>query len=105
MKSTYDVEQLKEIIEKEDKKTYSFYMYYDENTGFIYKIEILKNSENYIRSSFIKRKYLIILLSFIFVLLIILGHYIFVSITYVPRAEILMENSIEENFIKENNTI
>ena len=51
-----------------------------------------------------KRKYLIILLSFIFVLLIILGHY-FVSITYVPRAEILMENSIEENFIKENNTI
>ena len=52
-----------------------------------------------------KRKYLIILLSFIFVLLIILGHYIFVSITYVPRAEILMENSIEENFIKENNTI
>ena len=44
MKSTYDVEQLKEIIEKEDKKTYSFYMYYDENTGFIYKIEILKNS-------------------------------------------------------------
>lgn len=52
-----------------------------------------------------KRKYLIILLSFIFVLLIILGHYIFVSITYVPRAKILMENSIEENFIKENNTI
>lgn len=52
-----------------------------------------------------KRKYLIILLSFIFVLLIILGHYIFVSITYVPRAEILMENSIEENFIKENKTI
>lgn len=44
MKSTYDVKQLKEIIEKEDKKTYSFYMYYDENTGFIYKIEILKNS-------------------------------------------------------------
>ena len=44
MKSTYDVEQLKEIIEKEDKKTYTFYMYYDENTGFIYKIEILKNS-------------------------------------------------------------
>ena len=34
-----------------------------------------------------KRKYLIILLSFIFVLLIILGHYIFVSITYVPRAD------------------
>ena len=33
MKSTYDV-----------KKKYSFYMYYDENTGFIYKIEILKNS-------------------------------------------------------------
>lgn len=52
-----------------------------------------------------KRKYLIILLSFIFVLLIILGHYIFVSITYVPRAEMLMKNSIEENFIKENNTI
>ncbi len=52
-----------------------------------------------------KRKYLIILLSLIFVLLIILGHYIFVSITYVPRAEILMENSIEENFIKENKTI
>ena len=49
-----------------------------------------------------KRKYLIILLSFIFVLLIILGHYIFVSITYVPRAEILMENSIEENNIIEN---
>ena len=48
-----------------------------------------------------KRKYLIILLSFIFVLLIILGHYIFVYITYVPRAEILMENSIEEKFIKE----
>lgn len=44
MKSTYDVKQLKEIIEKEDKKIYSFYMYYDENTGFIYKIEILKNS-------------------------------------------------------------
>ena len=52
-----------------------------------------------------KRKYLIILWSLIFVLLIILGHYIFVSITYVSRAEILMENSIEENFIKENNTI
>ena len=52
-----------------------------------------------------KRKYLIILWSLIFVLLIILGHYIFVSITYVPRAEMLMENSIEENFIKENNTI
>lgn len=52
-----------------------------------------------------KRKYLIILLSLIFVLLIILGHYIFVSITYVPRTEMLMENSIEENFIKENNTI
>lgn len=52
-----------------------------------------------------KRKYLIILLSLIFVLLIILGHYIFASITYVPRAEMLMENSIEENFIKENNTI
>lgn len=52
-----------------------------------------------------KRKYLIILLSLIFVLLIILWHYIFVSITYVPRAEMLMENSIEENFIKENNTI
>ena len=49
-----------------------------------------------------KRKYLIILWSLIFVLLIILGHYIFVSITYVPRAEMLMENSIEENFIKEN---
>ena len=29
MKSTYDVKQLKEIIEKEDKKIYSFYMYYD----------------------------------------------------------------------------
>ena len=52
-----------------------------------------------------KRKYLRILWSLIFVLLIILGHYIFVSITYVPRAEMLMENSIEENFIKENNTI
>lgn len=52
-----------------------------------------------------KRKYLIILLSLIFVLLIILGHYIFVSITYVPRAEIVMENSIKENFIKENNII
>ena len=49
--------------------------------------------------------YFIIFLSFIFVLLILLGHFIFVSITYVPRAEILMENSIEENFIKENNTI
>ena len=46
-----------------------------------------------------KRKYLILLLSLIFVLLTI------VSITYVPRAEILMENSIEENLIKENNTI
>ena len=44
MKSTYDVKQLKEIIEKEDKKKYSIHMYYDENTGFIYKIEILKNS-------------------------------------------------------------
>ena len=32
------------IATEEDKKTYSFYMYYDENTGFIYKIEILKNS-------------------------------------------------------------
>ena len=52
-----------------------------------------------------KRKYLIILLSFIFVLLIILGHYIFVSITYVPRAEILMEFSIEVNFIKVINWI
>ena len=44
MKSSYDVEQLKTEIEKEDKITYSFHMYYDENTGFIYKIEILKNS-------------------------------------------------------------
>ena len=52
-----------------------------------------------------KRKYLILLLSLIFVLLTILVDYIFVSITYVPRAEILMENSIEENLIKENNTI
>lgn len=53
-----------------------------------------------------KRKYLIILLSFHFVITYnINGHYIFVLITYVPRAEILMENSIEENFIKENNTI
>ena len=52
-----------------------------------------------------KRKYLILLLSLIFVLLTILVYYIFVSITYVPRADILMENSIEENLIKENNTI
>ena len=52
-----------------------------------------------------KRKYLIILLSFIFVLLIILGHYIFVSITYVPRAEILMVYCIVEIFINEYITI
>ena len=44
MKTSYDVGQLKTEIEKEDKTTYSFYMYYDEKTGFIYKIEILKNS-------------------------------------------------------------
>ena len=41
MKSTYDVEQLKERIEKENKKTYSFNIYYNEDTGFIYKIKIL----------------------------------------------------------------
>lgn len=44
MKSSYDVEQLKAEILKGDKTTYSIHMYYDENTGFIYKIEILKNS-------------------------------------------------------------
>lgn len=45
-----------------------------------------------------KRKYLIILLSsLILVLLIILGYYIFISVNYVPRAELLEESNIIEN--------
>lgn len=51
------------------------------------------------RSWIIKRKHLIILLSLIFVSLIILGYYIFISINYVPRAELLEESNIIEDDI------
>ena len=50
-----------------------------------------------------KRKHLIILLSLIFALLIIvLGYYIFKSINYVPRAELVEESNIIENEATDN---
>lgn len=45
-----------------------------------------------------KIKHLIILI--IFVLLILLGYYIFNSINYVPRAELLEDSDIVENEVK-----
>lgn len=49
-----------------------------------------------------KRKHLIILLSLIFVLLILLGYYIFISINYVPKAELVEESNIIENETTDN---
>lgn len=48
------------------------------------------------------RKYLIILLSLIFVLLIILGYYIFISASHIPKVEILEDSTFIRNHILEN---
>lgn len=49
-----------------------------------------------------KRKHLIILLALIFASLILLGYYIFISINYVPRAEIVEENQNNDATSKVN---
>lgn len=52
-----------------------------------------------------KRKHLvilIILLSLIFVSLIILGYYIFISASYIPKVEILEDSTFIRNHILEN---
>lgn len=51
-----------------------------------------------------KRKYLITLIILIlFVLLLLLGHYIFVSINYVPKIDSIEKSNIIENEITNDN--